>query len=251
MSRLWTCWRFLPGIFCAVALSAAAQQSVPGPTFLTAAWRNAPRSGGQAWSREAMLDQLPVAALGKSASRQDIVALLGQPGLSAEYIEFGAQRAGRRETYRLSAANDKSLRINYDRQRRVESHEVSRPGCAFPSSAAHGVVPKTVVTEKLMKLGRGPGGERRLLTMAEFSALVGVPAKYWSTHDMAGDRNSLSFGKVWRLVGEQRRYLSAGGSIAVPHSSEPPSADVVKSMDAENSIGGFELTTFWPDCLPP
>jgi len=249
MLRLRICWRLLPGLLCAVPLLAEAQQGAP--IFLTAAWRNAPKSGGQAWSRDGMLESLPAAVLARNARRQDVVGLLGQPGLTTESFAFGADRAGRREAYRLSRVNDRTLKIVYDPQKRVESHEVSPPGCTFPAAAATSTVPKPLVTEKLVKLGRGPGGEQQFMTVAEFSARVGVPATYWWAHATTGGRNWMTFGKVWRLAGEQRRYLSVASSIAVPYSAEPPSPDVLKLMDADNSIGGFQLVTFWPDCLPP
>jgi len=93
-----------------------------------------------------------------------------------------------------------------------------------------------VVTDKLMKRVRESRRERRTQTMAELSALIGEPATYWSMHTRMGGRNWMNFGKVWRIAGEQRRYLSIAGSIAVPYSTAPPSAEEL--MD-DAPVDGF------------
>jgi hypothetical protein len=43
---------------------------------------------------------------------------------------------------------------------------------------------------------------------------------------------------VWRIAGEQRRYLSIAGSIAMPYSTAPPSAEELKLMD-DAPVDGF------------
>jgi hypothetical protein len=211
-------------------------------SFSTQIWRSAPNQDPQNWSREPLLAGLPGLGQMRQIDRATIIAQLGPPGISDELYTPGAGRHARLDIYRLSAKNDRILRIDYDTKDRFEGDDVETGPCGCPACIA--ALPDTQAIVRMDILARAVLKRRNTnttaITKGRLDQLVGHAGRPRLTTEQAGGQAWTDYSEIWRIAGPNERYFLASGQV--------PARDRATQQDSEFPITSYALVTVGPDC---
>ncbi len=175
-------------------------------------------------------------------AREEVVRLLGEPGMTNEIFYPGKGFQGRIDFYRLSAKNEDSFRIDYDASDKVSGNTIEAKPCSCATCAA-ATASSELKTDALRSsvLAPAPDGEDATRSFAALGALVGAPGTRSTTEVRIGSQTWSVYSETWRVANEAHRFFTATGRA--PLRQQQP-------FD-EASIGDYALIGNWPECLPP
>jgi len=213
-------------------------------SFSAPAWRSAPNRDPQNWSRESLLAGLPTLEQLRQQDRFTIIARLGMPGNSDELYTPGMGRNARLDIYRLSAKDDRVLRLDYDAEDRLESDETETSSCGCPLCSrappdARAVVAMPLLARTVLKAG---GPYPAVMTEGRVEDLLGHPGRSYATVNQVGGQAWADYGEVWRIAGSSDRFFIASGNITVREREQ--------KKDTELPINSYAIVTVGPDCPP-
>ena len=219
-------------LLCVVTCGAAS----PDNPALRAEWLQAPKTQAANWDREPLLDKLVAGSNLNGYSRARVLGIFGQPGYSADLISD----QGRMDEYRLSAANDKAFRIDYDADNKVTSYMVEASGCQCPLCAADAPVLSEAVLKNssLMRASTSPGS----FTMAELEKILGRAGKVDLAHNTVGGQVWLDYSETWHLEGQPHQFLIVDGHT--------PARDAPMDEFRDKTALSWATVNFAPECLP-
>ena len=204
-------------------------------TALLKEWLQAPISQGAKWNRTALLKRMVAGADLVRTPRAKVLGTFGPPGYSAE-IYPGASRM---DFYRLSAANDQSLRFDYESGNVVTSYSIESSGCSCQScNAAAPMV--TAAALNRSGLIRAPSREQTL-TVTGFEKLVGRAGDLSRFHHKAGGQVWLNYTETWRVSPAPFRFLVVDGHVPL---RSAPTEEI-----GDKSVLTWALISFAPGCL--
>jgi hypothetical protein len=231
--------------FAVIALFAIAggcdETAAPPQAFSSAAWLQAPGSSAD-WSRVALLRQFAAETNINGLAREEVVRLLGEPGMTNEIFYPGKGFQGRIDFYRLSAKNEDSFRIDYDAADKVSGNSIEARPC-FCALCAASTASTEVKADALHSsvLAPAPDGEYATQSFAALAALVGGPGTRSTTEVRIGSQTWAIYSEIWRVANEAHRFFTAAGRA--PLRQQQP--------HDEASVGDYGLIRNWPECLHP
>jgi hypothetical protein len=223
-------------------ISPASTNDASFGSFSALAWRNASNRDPQNWSRVPLLAGLPRLEQLQQQDRSTIVARLGMPGNSDEMYAPGMGRYARLDIYRLSAKDDRVLRLDYDAQDRLESDETEASSCGCPlcskaPSDTRAAVAMAVLARTLLAAS---GLHPAVMTKSRLEDLLGHPGRPYAMVNQVGGQAWEDYGEVWRIAGPSERFFIASGHIAV--------RDWEQQKDAELHMASYAIITVGPNC---
>lgn len=147
----------------------------------------------------------------KGMTRREVIALLGEPGYADESY-FDGHLDYRIDLYGLSAKNDKSLRVDYDRGDKVTAYDVEGPPCACPDCADVGpdkIVPMETLSRAVLTKHRETSNEE--ITIAQLEARLGRPGQRSSMMNQVGGQVWVNYEDIWRIANSDHRFFLASG----------------------------------------
>ncbi len=198
-------------------------------------WLQAPKTQGANWNRAPLMERLMKGLDMTGMPRAKVLALLGPAGYTAEDYP-GPSRI---EIYRLSAANDKSLRVDYDSADKVLGYFVESSACSCDACAAGAPVLPSAVLDK-SGLTRTTAAQRSL-TMSAFEKLVGRPGQLNLSHNQVGGQMWLNYSETWRVGGAPHQFLIVDGHT--------PARDGPMDAIADKPAYSWALVSIAPDCI--
>lgn len=224
---------FLSTVLAGVLICLAAS---PDDAALRNAWLQAPKSAGANWTRIELLKRLVAGLDMKGMARAKVLDLLGPPGYSAEMYPVN----GKMDIYRLSSANDVSLRFDYQAQNTVTAYAIDSAPCSCASCTTGApLLPAAVLAKSGLIRPELPSATP---TMSGIEKLLGRAGDLHVSHQTAGGQVWLDYAETWRVGGAPNRFLIVTGSV--PLRDAP--ANVVSDKPAES----WALVSMAPDCLP-
>ncbi len=230
------------GSVAAVLVLVATTLGSRAAEFSADAWRRAVDPASRSWSRESIVRDfatvVPESRL-IGMTRAEILALLGEPGLSERYYYYsGAGPQGRVDFYRLSAANNPSFRLDYAEDDKVKSVLLEASPCVCALCNSESRVSRAVLERTLLA---SSSTTQPASSMAEIEKLIGAAGKSDVTKNTVGGQLWANYSEVWRLSDDPNGYFIASGHIAARNwtsLAEAPAYDLV-------------LVSAWPNCLAP
>jgi hypothetical protein len=218
-------------LICAIVYGAAGSDDIS----LRNAWLQAPKSQGANWTRVALLGQLMAGVKLDGVPRTKVVGLFGQPGYSAEsYPE-----RSKIEVYRLSAANDRSFRVDYDSGNRVTGYFVDNSPCSCDTCTAGVPVLSAAVLDKSGLMRTAPRQGR--LTMSAFERMLGQRGQVQLSHNRVGGQMWLNYTETWRVGSASHQFLMVWGHT--------PARDAPTDAIGDKFVESWALVSFMPECL--
>ena len=211
-------------------------------SFSALAWRNSPRLDPQNWSRKSLLAGLPKLEQLRQQDRATIIAHLGLPGNSDELYAPGMGRQGRLDIYRLSAKNDRVLRLDYDAQDRIESDEIEASSCGCPRCSEALPDERAMVTMDVLArtVLTGGGLYPTVMTKGRVEGLLGHAGQSYAMIEQVGGQAWTDYGETWRITGAAERFFIASGDVTV--------RDHAARQDDQLPITDYAIITVGPDC---
>jgi hypothetical protein len=202
---------------------------------LRAAWLQAPKTQAANWDREPLLDKLVAGIDLNGYSRARVLSIFGKPGYSSDLLPEHTKI----EEYRLSAANNKAFRIDYDAGSKVTSYSVEASGCECPLCADDAPeLPAAVLhNSRLMRASTSPGS----FTMAALEKMLGRPGKVDLAHNTVGGQVWLDYSETWRLEGQPHQFLIVDGHT--------PFRDAPTDEFRDKSALSWATVVYAPACL--
>ena len=210
---------------------AAGQDDAP----LRYAWLQAPNAQGAKWDRTALLKRMVAGRDMVGTPRAKVLDMFGPPGYSEESYPGGSKM----DFYRLSAANEEKLRLDYDPGNVVTSYLIDAIPCSCDSCATSAPL---LTAEALNKGGliRTTRLEKTL-TMSEFEKLVGRAGKLSRSRNTAGGQVWLNYTETWRVGAAPYRFLMVDGHV--------PSRSAPTQEVGDKPVLSWALVSFAPGCL--
>jgi hypothetical protein len=223
-------------------ISQASANNASFGSFSALAWRNAPSQDPQNWSRESLLAGLPTLEQLRQQDRATIIARLGLPGNSDELYTPGMGRHARLDIYRLSAKDNRVLRLDYDAQDRLESDETEATSCGCPACSKAPSDPRAVVAMAVLArtVLKGGGFNPTVITKGRVEGLLGHAGGPYATVEQVGGQAWADYGEIWRIAGSGERFFIASGYITV--------RDREQQKDSELPITSYAIITVGPNC---
>ena len=204
------------------------------------AWLQAPKSRWPRWNREPQLDRLLAGVKVQGMTRTQVIGLLGKPGHAA------ADYPGptRQDEYRLSAANFKAYRIDYDQDDKAVEGMIEDGACECPFCTANAPVVSGAVLEKsslLKKTELSTPPQFQALTLTKLDKLLGSEGERHSSNHPAGGQVWFNYSEVWRVSGAANQFFFAEGHV--------PFRDVEMGQIGKLRVDSWTLISYAPDCL--
>jgi hypothetical protein len=207
----------------------------PEDASLRQAWLQASNSQGATWDRTALLKRMVAGRDMVGTPRAKVLDMFGSPGYSEESYPGGSKM----DFYRLSAANEGKLRLDYDSGNVVTSYLIDAIPCSCDSCAASAPL---LTTEALNKSGLiRATRQEKTLTMSEFEKLAGRAGKLSRSRSTAGGRAWLNYTETWRVGAAPYQFLMVDGHVP---SSSAPTQEV-----GDKPVLSWALVSFAPGCL--
>jgi hypothetical protein len=199
------------------------------------AWLQAPKLHGAHWDREAALKRLLSGAKLEGMSRTQALSLLGAPGYSAKIYPGGE----RTDEYRLSAANEKSFRIDYNAKGSLTGEFIEDSPCECP--LCHADVP--AISAAMVEKGGLPRGEflTETITMATVEKKLGSKGEIHLVDSQAGGQMWLNYSETWRISDAPGRFLIVDGHV--PLRSAPT------RKIGDQPLGSWAMVSYTLECL--
>jgi hypothetical protein len=223
-------------------ISPASANEASFDSFSALSWRNAPSQDPQNWSRESLLAGLPKLEQLRQQDRATIIARLGLPGNSDELYTPGMGRHARLDIYRLSAKNDRVLRLDYDAQDRIESDEIEASSCGCPRCSealpdARAMVTIDALARTVLKEA---GPYPIVMTKGQVENLLGHAGRSYAMIEQVGGQAWTDYGETWRITGAAQRFFIASGELTV--------RDRAARQDGQLPITDYAIVTVGPNC---
>lgn len=228
-------------VIAVLAIAGCDEPSTPTQAFSPAAWLQAPGSSAD-WSRVALLKQFTAETNLNGMAREEVIRLLGEPGMTNEIFYPGQGFQGRIDFYRLSAKSEDTFRIDYDPSDKVSGTSIEARPC-FCALCATSTSSTEVKADALRSsvLAPAPDGEDATQSFAALAALVGGPGTRSTTEVRIGSQTWTIYNEIWRVANDPHRFFTAAGRA--PLRQQQPFDDA--------SVGDYGLIKNWPECLPP
>ena len=199
------------------------------------AWLQAPNSQGPKWNRTTLLKQMVASLDMVGTPRTKVLEMFGPPGYTAELYPGGA----RMDFYRLSAANDGSLRFDYESGSTVTRYSIESSGCRCESCnpAAPAVTAAALNQSGLIR----DGAPEKTLTMSQFEKLVGRAGDLSRSPQTVGGQVWLNYTETWRVDPAPHRFLIVDGHVPL---RSAPTQEV-----GDKPVLSWALISFQPGCL--
>ncbi len=208
--------------------------------FTPEAWRAAADPKSPDWSRKDLLQQLAATHSIIGMSRQELIQLLGDPGMSQQTAFPGSMLpGGRMDFWRLSARNDESFRVGYGPDGKVATSTMEADSCSCQSCGDAGEKTPTIDSGHLRDdlWGKTDTG----LTFADVEQIAGVPGQRETVPSTVAHQVWVRYIEQWRVGGELPRFFVASGQL--PENQAVPFEQV--------RVAEVALITSWPECLAP
>lgn len=168
--------------------------------------------------------------------RAKVLEMFGPPGYSARDFPPPATRM---DFYRLSAANDRSFRVDYDSDDKATGDSIAGSPCSCNfCTAGAPVVPAAVLDGTGLIRATQP---QRDLTMSALERLVGRRGETRTSQSQMGGRLWFGYTETWRVGGAGNRWLIATGRI--------PMTSALTREPGDKPVNDWSLVSFLPECL--
>jgi hypothetical protein len=224
-------------LFCAPTLTRG--EDAPRQ-FTPEAWRAAADPKSPDWSRKDLLQQLAANHPIIGMSRQQLIQLLGDPGMSQQNAFPGSMLPGSHmDFWRLSARNDESFRVDYGPDGKVATSTMEGDSCACQSCGDAGDKTPRIDSGRLRDdlWGKTDTG----LTFSDLEQMSGVPGQRETVPSTVLHQVWVKFSEQWHVGGELPRFFVASGEL--PQNQAVPFEQV--------RVAQVALITLWPECLAP
>jgi hypothetical protein len=215
----------LTALLNCLALSWAAG---PDHASLRDAWLQAPESQGAHWNRVSLLDRLVAGVRMEGMPRAKVLDLLGPPGYSAEMYPGDT----RIDVYRLSAANHRSLRLDYQADSTLIGDSIEDDPCDCDSCTSGAPMLPAAALRKELSTTQ---------TMSGIEQSLGRPGDLHVTRESVGGQAWLAYSETWRVAGAPHRFLIVSGNV--------PARTAPTGVVADKPAGSWAVVTFAPACL--
>ena len=142
------------------------------------------------------------------------------------------------EFYRLSAANEEKLRLDY-LGNTVTSYLIDAIPCSCDSCAASAPLLNAEALKKSGLIRTTP--LERTLTMSEFEKLLGSTGELRRSRSTAGGQAWLNYTEIWRVGAAPHRFLMVDGHVPL---RSAPTQEV-----GDKPVLSWALVSFAPGCL--
>ena len=207
----------------------------PEDASLRNEWLQAPISQGAKWNRTALLERIVTGVDMVRTPARGVLEMFGPPGYSAAIYPGDS----RMDFYRLSAANDESLRFDYESGNVVTRYSVEASGCSCQSCNARAALYRGSFERKRITSLTAP--REKTLTMTEFEKLVGRAGDRTRFRQNAGGQVWLNYTETWRVSPPPFRFLVLDGHVPL---RSAPTEDV-----GDKPVLSWALISFAPGCL--
>jgi hypothetical protein len=202
------------------------------------AWLQAPKSQGAHWNREPQLDRIVAGIKLEGMTRAKVLSLLGQPG----YSQHDYPGPTRVDGYRLSAKNDKTFRVDYDREDKVTGDMIDSGPCNCPfCTTSAPVLPAAVLNKSGLMDARRYEYVPSDLTVAVFEKKLGGPGQRDSSLNTVGGQVWLGYSDTWRISGSPNQFLIADGHV--------PARTAPAGEISDKPVESWAVVSFAPECL--
>jgi hypothetical protein len=223
-------------IVCALAVLASEPLKKVPPGI---SWRAAVGMGS-GWNREQFIGPILNGRPIEGMPRTRVLELFGNPGYSSTDYP-GTTRI---DQYRLSAKNDRTFRIDYDREGKVTGDSIEDGPCDCPICRADS---PSVSIETIRKAGLLQQREfiDGSLTVGKLEAQLGQPGSWSAGNSTAGQQVWFGFSDTWRITGGQAtpdEYFIADGHTPFLN---------YRRLGSEKrlAVDSWAVVTFAPGCL--
>ena len=141
--------------------------------------------------------------------------------------------------YRLSAANNESLRFDYESGNAVTRYSVEASGCGCEACNAGAPLLTSAALNKSGLTRTAP--REKTLTMSEFEKLAGRAGELSRSRQTAGGQVWLNYTETWRVDPAPYRFLIVDGHV--------PSRSAPTQEIGDKPVQSWALISWAPGCL--